>query len=525
MSTNKFEQKIKSIFASDQKEKLITQDGRRNLYFDRNRKHFIKFILDVKTTCSTIQNQHKEEINRKLKELYGNNVNTDNFSFLIVELMANKFEGKNAFIDLKLNIYDTSIFNILQNTQLMLCYLPINLHNNYLKKNSKNSIKTETDCAENDFEIWNFPFEKKEKKDKKLEIYLPKTIIHYYNSNKKAFSKEKIRISEIDIYIYAKLDMQILIKDIVSINNSQKENIGIENIYKNYVIYGEKPKFCIEIITVNKERFLIGRNTYEHFVTLTKALESASINYKNQYMNNSLNNRIMEENNNILYTHKVIAQSCSTINDLVVNKEKRKILFKDFQEKNLADIVNNIMEFKINWKKGKYAESINNIEMILKIINEKMGKEELDKYQKIINKDIIEKINEINNNIKKICEENNNNNEIKDENVINKLNQTIDINILDNLYCQIKEEYLSKYYEENNLINDRNYGNFIINKNNCKILENTKLLLGHYFTNIFKIKKDEDFLYLGGGEVEEIIKDFNNELNMKKKFVRTVLKC
>ena len=520
MSTNKLE-KIKSIFASDQKEKLITQDGKRNLYFDRNRKNFIKFLLDVKTTCSTILNQHTEEINKKLKEIYGNDVNTDNFSFLIVELMGNKFEGKLAFIDLKLNINDTSIFNILQNTQLMLCYLPINLHNNFLKQKSKNFIKM--DRPETDFEIID-EIPSKEKKEKKTEIFLPKTIIHYYNNNKKAFSKEKIRITEKEIYIYAKQDKQILIKDIANIINSHKENNGIDNILKNYVIIGEKPRFCIEIITVYKERFLIGRNTFEHFVTLSRAIELASINYKNIYINNRLNNRIQEENNNLLCTNKLISQSSSTINDLVINKEKRKILFKDFQEKNIADIINNIIEFKVNWKNGKYTESINNIEMILKIINEKMEKEELDKYQKIINKETIDKINEINNNIKKICEENNNNNEIKDENMTNKFSQVIDINILDNLYCQFKEEYLSKYYEESNFINDKNYGNFNINKNNCKIHENIKLLLGHYFTNIFNMQKDEDILYLGGEEVEKNIKKFNSDLKQQKSFIHNVFK-
>ena len=517
MSTNKLEKKIKSIFASEQKEQLITQDGKRNLYFDRNRKHFIKFILDVKTTCSTIQNQHKEEINRKLKEIYGKDVNTENFSFLIVELMGNKFEGKVAFIDLKLNVNETSIFNILQNTQLMLCYLPINLHNSYLKKNSKNLIKM--DSAENDFETDEIPLKEK----KEIKIFLPKTIIHYYNYNKKAFSKEKIRINENDIYIFAKQDRQILIKDIKKINNSQIENIGIDCIYKNYEIYGDRPRFCIEIITIYNEKFLIGRNTFEHFITLSKAIEYALINYKNNYVHNSLKNRITEENNILLYTNKLIAQSSSTINDLVINKEKRKIFFKDFQEKNLADIVNNIIDFKSNWKKGKYPKSINNLEMILTIINEKMGKEELDKYEKIINKDTIKIINEINNNIKKLYEEYTNNNEIKKENLTNKLNQMINLNVLDNLYCKIKEEYLTKYFEENNLINDKNCGNFSINKNNCKILENTKLILGNYFTNIFKFK-NEDFLYLGGNEVEENIKNVNNEINQQKYFRHSVFK-
>ena len=55
--------------------------------------------MDVKTTCFTIQKVHKEEINKKIKEIYGDDANTQEFGFLIVELIANKFEGKPALID------------------------------------------------------------------------------------------------------------------------------------------------------------------------------------------------------------------------------------------------------------------------------------------------------------------------------------------------------------------------------------------------------------------------------------------
>jgi thiamine biosynthesis protein ThiC len=65
------------------------------------------------------------------------------------------------------------------------------------------------------------------------------------------------------------------------------------------------------------------------------------------------------------------------------------------------------------------------------------------------------------------------------------------------------------------------------NINNYKIIQNTKLLLGHYFTNIFNINKENDLLYLGDEKVEGIIKDYNDELEinrLKKYYVFSLIK-
>ena len=503
--------KIKSIFASEQKEKLITQDGKRNLYFDKNRKNFIKFSLDVKTTCSTIQKIHKEEIDKKIKEIYGDDADLQKFGFLIVELIANKFEGKPSLIDLKIGMNDTILFNALQNRQLILCYLPINMHNQILKKSSKNSNKIEENINNkdnNEEEICSY----KGKSEKDIKVFLSKTVIHYYNNNKKSFTKEKIKVTEKEIYIFAKQDRSFLIKDISNINilgSEEKEN---ENFFKNYEIKGEKPKYCIDITGSNNESLLIGRNTLEHFITLNKAIEWAMINYKNYHSNFVLNNRLTEENSGLLITNKFIAQSCFSLNDFIINKEKRKIFFKDFKDINLANITNNIIEFKSSFQKEKYNDAIIKIKNILEIIHEKMEGEENIKYEKIINKERINKIEEINNKIKEICKDDNNID--GDENKIKEIEQIININIFDDIFLEIKEEYLIKYFNENNLANDKN--NDYLNINNSRIIQNSKLLLGHYFTKIFNLNKEEDFLYLGGKEVEEMAEKFNNKLMEEK---------
>lgn len=506
MSTIKLD-KIKSIFSGEQKEKLITQDGKRNLYFDRNRKSFIKFILDVKTTCSTIKKNYKEEINKKLKEIYGSKVNSYKFAFFIVELLANKFETKPKLIDLKIGMDDTILFNLLQNKQLMLCYMPVTEYNRDLKKSLKSLILMSSIENKNEKTI------NKGKNDQVIIVFLPKTVIHYYIGYKKAFSKEKIKITEKEIYIFSRLDKSVLIKDIVNINIFlSDEEEKAKKYFENYVINGEKPKYCIEIKTSKNDKILIGRNTLEHFITLNRAIESAIIFCHNRCTNKNLNEKLIEENNDLMSTHKFIVEGVFTINDLVINKEKRKILFKDFNEVNLANIVDNIIEFKSFFKKKQYNQAINKIKNIWEIINEKMTKEELDKYQKIINKERIEQIEDINKKIKEICGEDNNIDE--DEKNIIELQKIININMFDYLYLEIKDEYLSKYYEENNYVIKKNNDSSI--SNNFKIIQNTKLLLGHYFTNIFNINKEKDVLLLGGPEVEETAKDYNDKLFQAK---------
>ena len=94
------------------------------------------------------------------------------------------------------------------------------------------------------------------------------------------------------------------------------------------------------------------------------------------------------------------------------------------------------------------------------------------------------------------------------------MNKFLNINIFDYLYLEIKGEYLSKYYIEKDYVIEKE--NDTSNSNNFKIIKNTKLLLGHYFTNIFNINKEKNALLLGGPEVEETVKDYNDKLFQEK---------
>ena len=500
MSTSK-RNKIKAKFTRDQKENTNTQDGKRNLYFDRERENFIKFGLLVGTTCSYILKNYKEDIINKLKEINRQEeVNLNNYSFFIVELIANKYERKQTLIDLKINMEDSSLFNILQNRQLILCFLPVEKSDISLRKKFRDvlEISYTPDNLIKEAEVNNV----KNKDQNEIITYLDKTIIHYYNE-KNSFSKEKIKVTEKEITIfYGKEIKNTSIKDIKSkklITSSEEKEI--QKFFKDYTINGYKPKYCIEIISGNEQKLLIGRNTLQHFETLVKAIDIACVNFKNYFVDNFINMEMTNETNGILYTTNYISQSCFTINDLLINKEKRTILLEDFNETYLKDIVNNIMEYKVYFKKKKYSKAISKIKNILKIINEKMTKEERDKYGKIISKELIEKLVDINNKINEIWNFDDILVDFK-ENNINELKKIIDMNLFDKLLLEIKDEYIINHYDKI--------------KSEIKLNNKLKLLLAKYFLKINKLDNEQNCIYLGNENDDKIANDFTDHLNQKR---------
>lgn len=500
MNTSK-RNKIKAKFTRDQKENINTQDGKRNLYFDRERENFIKFGLVVGTTCSYILKNYKEDIINKLKEINRQEeVNLNNYSFFIVELIANKYERKQTLIDLKINMEDSSLFNILQNRQLILCFLPVEKSDISLRKKFRDvlEISYTPDNLIKEAEVNNV----KNKDKNEIITYLDKTIIHYYNE-KNSFSKEKIKVTEKEITIfYGKEIKNTSIKDIKSkklITSSEEKDI--QKFFKDYTINGYKPKYCIEIISGNEQKLLIGRNTLQHFETLVKAIDIACVNFKNYFVDNFINMEMTNETNGILYTTNYISQSCFTINDLLINKEKRTILLEDFSETYLKDIVNNIMEYKVFFKKKKYNKAISRIKNILEIVNEKMTKEEKDKYEKIISKELIEKLVEINNKINEIWNFDDILVDRKDNN-INELKKIIDMNLFDKLLLEIKDEYIIKHYDKL--------------KSEIKLNNKLKLLLAKYFLKINKLDSEQNCIYLGNENDDKIAYDFTDHLNQKR---------
>jgi hypothetical protein len=231
---------------------------------------------------------------------------------------------------------------------------------------------------------------------------------------------------------------------------------------------------------------------------LAKAIESASIHYHNCFSNSSFDGIIIRENSGLFATCNILVKNSFNIIDLIVNKEKRKIFLKDFKEKKLQEIVENIIDYKSCFKRNKYCESIHKILNIFGII-EKMTKEERDNYEKIINKEKIDKLVDINNKIKEIWDTKNSNID-KDESKVKELKKIINLYTFDGLFVGIKDEYISSYYDE--LKNDNKYP---------QIKQNFKLILGRHFIDSFGMNKEKDFQCLGSDDVENIAKNVTDE--------------
>jgi len=545
--------KFKSIFKPNQKEVIQTSDGKRNLYFDYQRKNYIKFTLDVATTCESIFNTNKEQIKNKIKEMYGNDVNLDNFGFLIVELNPNQYEQNQNLINVKLRLDDKIIFQILLNEQLMLCYFKIIRQNITLKRKERNLGS----YYPNNLEIITEEKFKEKKKPDDIRIYYQKNSIYYYNSFR--FSKEKIKITGEEIHIFSKESHRILIKDIraTSVFSTNNENEA-KKYLNNCTIYGEKPLYCLEIITKDDKKLLLGRNSYNSFMSFYSSLDAALYNYQNQYSSININKKILSNNNNLCLISKEIMKKIFPLYDLIYDKNKKNMFFKDKKEKELADIMDIIIDLKKILNSQKYIDillKIKNLVLIVrKLLKEKKFQDFINEKNTTFLKEMWKKINklcknenELNetkntfndklnlNNEKELTENNKksiNNNKKQQNNgntnmqqskdkikakksIINKdiklddksikeLKYILDIKIFDNLYSDIKQKYINKNYVKEQ-------------KSNFKINSNIKLIFANYFSKNFQMKNDQDYLYLCGNEIEKTIDAFNVEYIKNKK--------
>ena len=550
--------KLRGFLSRSIRETLNTEDGKRNLYFDYNRRNYIKFSLDVATTCESIFRIHKDEIKKNIAKLYGNNINLNNFAFLVVELKTNRFEGTENLINVKLRMNDKILFRVLSNSQLMLCYIIMNRQNIILKKNVRNYGLFNPFCLQNQNPDMKQKQNVKMKKD--INIYYPKNTIFYYNYNAYAFTKEKMLITEEDITILAKPVYKLLIKDIKStVSFLTTSEADSKQYLKNYKIYGEMPIFCLEIETNDNKKLLVGKNNNDQLKTLAIALDRAICNYQNHHLTFVLDNKIIQENINLYTTSNQLTQKGFFISDIVRDKSKRKSMFPEFNADIFDIIRENIFEFKNNLRKKKYLECIIKLKLIIDIIDN-LPKEENNNINmisannieylkgiwekinilfkiKINNKNInnndpekkdIEKncINENDNNIQEFTIENNyskdNYETILGKDFINNFNKImesvdklyefkkiINMNIFDNLYYEIKKKLISDIYAKNNI-------NYNKEAKTLKIFKDDKLILGNCFINNFQMKKEEDFYNIGGKEFEKVIENYNKDLLFKK---------
>lgn len=472
---------------SSQEKKNEIATSKYNLYLDREKLKFIQIDLDNNTTCDKILMQYKDSLTDNINSIYSKNI--DECLFLIIESKINKKNDEiPTLMEFKVN-KRTKLYNLLQNPQNNLYFLPKRKSN----KEERLKARNENIGTENFFEL----AETNYFLNKTTEEYLPKTIFYLYDSTKQIFTKEKGSVDNQKITIYKsntnkeliEISVKDIIKDLFYSDTSQAP------YKKNLPIKGDKPKFYIEIIT-NKLTYFFGQYKENLYYQWEHAIKKAITKYNNFNMELNLNMKINSSKTGIYATQHSIIDNCFMINKVLFNEEKRKMFFAISPEKKICSIIINILTYKDLIKKDEYLEAWMRFKEILTYIESydihSQSQDFIKKNEKILKIFSHEKINSY----KKISEASNEN--VKKINMVNAslslfqievkkaLNEILKENLFDDVLISLYKIYIIPFFEE--VKNTLKKGSHPLEK--PPIREKFQFLLAIYFNRIFNTSAD-----------------------------------
>ena len=472
---------------SSQEKKNEIATSKYNLYLDREKLKFIQIDLGNNTTCDKILMQYKDSLTDTINSIYSKNI--DECLFLIIESKINKKNDEiPTLMEFKVN-KRTKLYNLLQNPQNNLYFLPKRKSN----KEERLKARNENIGTENFFEL----AETNYFLNKNTEEYLPKTIFYLYDSTKQIFTKEKGSVDNQKITIYKsntnkeliEISVKDIIKDLFYSDTSQAP------YKKNLPIKGDKPKFYIEILT-NKLTYFFGQYKENLYYQWEHAIKKAITKYNNFNMELNLNMKINSSKTGIYATQHSIIDNCFMINKVLFNEEKRKMFFAISPEKKICSIIINILTYKDLIKKNEYLEAWMRFKEILTYIESydihSQSQDFIKKNEKILKIFSHEKINSY----KKISEASNEN--VKKINMVNAslslfqievkkaLNEILKENLFDDVLISLYKIYIIPFFEE--VKNTLKKGSHPLEK--PPIREKFQLLLAIYFNRIFNTSAD-----------------------------------
>ena len=471
--------------SQEKKNEIVT--SKYNLYLDREKLKYIQIDLDNNTTCDKILMQYKDSLTDTINSIYSKNI--DECLFLIIESKINKKNDEiPTLMEFKVN-KRTKLYNLLQNPQNNLYFLPKRKSN----KEERLKARNENIGTENFFEL----AETNYFLNKNTEEYLPKTIFYLYDSTKQIFTKEKGSVDNQKITIYKsntnkeliEISVKDIIKDLFYSDTSQAP------YKKNLPIKGDKPKFYIEIVT-NKLTYFFGQYKENLYYQWEHGIKKAITKYNNFNMELNLNMKINSSKTGIYATQHSIIDNCFMINKVLFNEEKRKMFFAISPEKKICSIIINILTYKDLIKKDEYLEAWMRFKEILTYIESydihSQSPDFIKKNEKILKIFSHEKINSY----KKISEASNEN--VKKINMVNAslslfqievkkaLNEILKENLFDDVLISLYKIYIIPFFEE--VKNTLKKGSHPLEK--PPIREKFQFLLAIYFNRIFNTSAD-----------------------------------
>lgn len=479
----------------------LSKIERRQLYLDRNRKNYLEFDLEKTTTCLELYETLKEDINKKLIEIYKNDSKKMKFSFIMIYSRSSKWESS-SLIEIKLDL-QASLSDIMINKQYFLCYLPINSFNINKKLKARNKLDEE----DNNNDIFK-GVERKAAENHELEKYLYNEGIYYFDKEKVEFLYGKGYIDENKISInYKKTNIEILI------NGIKKEEFYENKIPTSIEVFKIKcPNYIFEIHQNNVTHFF-GLYKQKSYLIWKNAINKAKIKNNNRTIDSTFNTNIFDYNYLLFVKRQSIPRNCLIINQILENSEKRQIFLNEYKDKKISDIVNNIYSYKINIKKNNYFEAWLSLKQISfyvdfdNIEDELQKKKEKEKYEHIFTKERIylynETVKKVNEEIKKIK------NYEKEMN--NILKGIFKYDLFDNLYYKIFELYIWPYFQRIKKLLTTEYGY----DQKPNIVEKFHLLLPKYCINYFNMNNLDNFYCLCTSE-DNKQENYNNTINNNK---------
>ena len=476
----------------------LPKSDKRKLFFDRSRNKYIEFDLEKMQTCLEIYESLHEEIDKNIFEIHKNTIKKIDFSFIMIK-SSSKFD--NSLIEIKLDL-EAQLSDLMINKQNYLCYLPVNKFNINKKRKVRNNLEEE-------IHIDRFKdVERNASKDHDLEKYLSNEGIYYFDKEKVQFIYGKGSIDENKFIInYKKNNIEILINDI-------KKDAYFENkvppSLQNFSI--KYPNFIFQIQQNNITHFL-GVYKEKSYLIWKNAIYSAKIKNNNNSIDSNFNSDTTNHNYILFVRKQSIPNKCFIINQILENPLKRQIFFDEYKDKKISDIANAIFSYKINIKNNKYIEAwvclkqisfyvdFNNIE------DDTQKKREKEKYSKIFTQEIIDKYNnvlqQVNESLKKIKN--------YEKEINNILKNIFEFNLFDNLYYNIFELYIWPYFQD---IKKEITIDYKYNKK-PNIIQRLHLLVSRYTINYYDMKNIDNYncLCISNDDYNEIEVEQNDEIN------------
>lgn len=456
------------------KEDVKTRDGKRRLYFTIDMTQFILYSLEKNTTCNSIFDANKNSIEAKLNIMNKNSKpDLNNYDFFLVDLKGmKKSEVNNTVTKIRIsrNLY---VYNVLQNQKTILCFLQKNPINRDLIIKSRNKIPDNKNNILSNEQL--LGIRKNYLNNKQVEDFFTNKTIFLYNYESHTYAKLKANLSEKKLTIHGKLEKNILIQDILSNIYCDSNNPMVNSIL---IASGFKPPYYV-IIKTNEEQLIIGLKNEKKWKKWIEGIDSVIANYKNFTNDIDLKININNLKKNISENEKNIIDDALIYENLLKNKEKKKIFYSLFEDKKLAKLIEDIFIYKSLIERNSLQEGIVKLYEILDMINQNNKEENISK---IINKERLFKYADIYNKANELIKSENN------ESLKNILkNDLFDDSIID-LNKLFIIPYLKKYKEE--------FENLSQTNNKSEIRKNIQSLIGYYFIRIYKLNDKDCFLEL-----------------------------